>query len=97
MTGKTPSRKQEREVDAAMDAMTGAAVPEERVARWKAGGSRQGGTQAGGGAVYGLGMIGAVAYFFGSAETGWDYVLAAPKAVIWPALLVYKLFKNLYG
>jgi hypothetical protein len=97
MTGKTPSRIQEREVDTAMDAMTGAAVPEERVARWKARRSRQGGTQAGGGAVYGLGMIGAVAYFFGSAESGRDYLLAAPKAILWPALLVYKLLKSLYG
>jgi hypothetical protein len=101
-TGTTPSRNQEREVDSAMDAMTVASVPEagasareDRMARWKARGSRQGGTQAGGGAVYGLGMIGAVAYFFGSAESGRDYVLAAPKAVFWPALLVYRLLKYL--
>jgi len=40
-------------------------------------------------------MIGAMAYFFGSAGTGRDYVLAAPKAIIWPALLVYKLLKYL--
>ncbi len=65
------------------------------MARWKARGPGQGGTQPGGGAVYGLGMIGAVAYFFGSAESGRDYVLAAPKAVFWPALLVYKLLKYL--
>lgn len=65
------------------------------MARWKTRGSSQGGAQPGGGAVYGLGMIGAVAYFFGSAETGRDYVLAAPKAVFWPALLVYKLLKYL--
>ncbi len=73
----------------------GAAARETRRARWKATGSRQGGTQAGGGAVYGLGMIGAVAYFFGSAESGRDYLLAAPKAVFWPALLVYRLLKYL--
>jgi hypothetical protein len=41
-------------------------------------------------------MIGAAAYFFGSAETGRDYALAAPKAAFWPALLVYKLLKSLY-
>ena len=67
------------------------------MARWKARGARQDGAANGGGAVYGFGLIGAVAYFFGSAETGRDYVLAAPKAVFWPALLVYKLLKNLYG
>ena len=65
--------------------------------RWKARGSRQNGPANGGGVVYGLGLIGAVVYFFGSAESGRDYVLAAPKAVVWPALLVYKLLKNAYG
>ena len=72
-----------------------APAPEDRMARWKARGSRQGGTQPGGGAVYGLGMIGAAAYFFGSAETGRDYVMAAPKTIFWPALLVYRLLKYL--
>lgn len=67
------------------------------MARWKARGSRQDGAANGGGAVYGLGLIGAVTYFFQSAESSRDYVLAAPKAVLWPALLVYKLLKNLYG
>jgi hypothetical protein len=57
----------------------------------------QNGTAAGGGAVYGLGMIGAMVYFFRSAQTGQDYVLAVPKAVVWPALLVYKLLKSFYG
>jgi hypothetical protein len=105
-TGNKPSRNHEREVDAAMDETTGAAVAEasaeagapareDRMARWKARGSRQGGTQTGGGAVYGLGMIGAAAYFFGSAESGRDYALAVPKAVFWPALLVYRLLKYL--
>jgi hypothetical protein len=42
-------------------------------------------------------MIGAMAYFFQSAESGWDYVLAIPKASVWPALLVYKLLKSFYG
>ncbi len=59
--------------------------------------SRQNGQPAGGGAVYGLGMIGAMMYFLGSARSGWDYVLAIPKASVWPALLVYKLLKSFYG
>jgi hypothetical protein len=80
-----------------MDELAGAAVPEDRMARWKTRRPRQDGAGAGGGAVYGLGMIGAVAYFLESAESGRDYALAAPKAIFWPALLVYKLFKNLYG
>lgn len=55
----------------------------------------QGGPPAGGGAVYGLGMIGALVYFLGSAASGADYVLALPKAVFWPAILVYRLLKSL--
>ena len=59
--------------------------------------SRQNQAPAGGGAVYGLGMIGAMVYFFGSAESPRDYALAIPKASVWPALLVYELLKSLYG
>ena len=50
---------------------------------------------AGGGAVYGLGMIGAMAYFAAAAESPRDYVLAFLKATIWPALLVFRAFKRL--
>ncbi len=78
-----------------VDAVTGTDEPQDRMARWKARRPRQGGTQPGGDAVYGLGLIGAAAYFFGSAETGREYVLAAPKAIFWPALLVYKLLRFL--
>ena len=73
------------------------ADPEDVQPWWKTRRSRQNGPAAGGGAVYGLGMIGAIVYFFGSAETGRDYVLAIPKASVWPALLVYKLLKSFYG
>ena len=59
--------------------------------------SGRNGAPAGGGAVYGLGMIGAMVYFFRSAESGWDYVLAIPKASLWPALMVYKVLKSFYG
>ena len=47
----------------------------------------------GGGGVYGLGLIGASIYFFRSAETRRDYVLAIPKGIVWPAVLVYDLLK----
>jgi hypothetical protein len=92
-----------REVDMAMDdSAVDEAAPKDRMARWKARGLRQDGAARdgaanGGGAVYGLGMIGAVAYFFQSAESGRDYALAVPRAIFWPALLVYKLLKNLDG
>lgn len=70
-------------------------MPVERQRQWRAADARAGGSSSGGGAVYGIGMIGALAYFFGSAETGRDKALAAPKAFVWPALLVYRLLKHL--
>ena len=81
-----------------MDTMAEAKAGSEDRGPWrKARRSRQGGPAAGGGAVYGIGMIGALVYFLQAAETGRDYVLAFPKAIVWPALLVYKLFKTFYG
>ena len=58
---------------------------------------RRNGAPASGGAVYGLGMIGAMVYFLRSAVSTRDQVLAIPKACVWPALLVYKLLKSFYG
>ena len=87
----------------ALDEMAGTdAEPADGMHWWKArrsgrGRSRPNGAGAGAGPVYGLGMIGAMAYFFQSAESGWDYVLAIPRASLWPALLVYKLLKRYYG
>ena len=66
-------------------------------AKWKRGRSTRNAPPAGGGAVYGLGMIGALVYFLGSAESGQDYLLAFGKAIVWPALLVYRAFKILGG
>jgi hypothetical protein len=77
--------------------VTDTAAVEEAMPWWKTRRPRQTGAPAGGGAVYGLGMIGALVYFFGSAESGRDYVLAIPKASVWPALLVYKWLKSVYG
>jgi len=42
------------------------------------------------GAVYGLGMIGAAIYYIQHANTFWMGVLGVLKALVWPALLVYK-------
>jgi hypothetical protein len=66
-------------------------------AKWKGGASTRSAPPTGGGAVYGLGMIGALVYFLGTAQSGRDYVLALGKAVVWPALLVYRAFKVLGG
>lgn len=44
-----------------------------------------------GGAVYGLGFIGAAIYYIQTATTFWGGVLGFFKAIVWPAFLVYKL------
>jgi hypothetical protein len=49
----------------------------------------------GGGAVYGLGFIGALVWYWRQAEDGGEYVVAVLKALVWPALLVYEALKAL--
>ena len=44
-----------------------------------------------GGAVYGLGLIGAAIYFIQQAPTFWLGVLGFLKAIVWPAFVVYRL------
>jgi hypothetical protein len=50
---------------------------------------------ASGGAVYGLGFIGAAIYFISQATTFWIGVLGFLKAIVWPAFLVYEALKAL--
>jgi hypothetical protein len=47
------------------------------------------------GAVYGLGFIGAAIYFISHATGFWMGVIGFLKALVWPALLVYQVFKHL--
>jgi len=42
-----------------------------------------------GGAIYGLGFIGALIYFLINATSFWNGVLGVLKAIVWPALLIY--------
>lgn len=44
-----------------------------------------------GGAIYGLGFIGACVYYIMQAPTFWTGVLGVLKAIVWPAMLVFKL------
>lgn len=52
---------------------------------------------AGGGAVYGLGLIGSAVYYFQQADVFWEFALAIPKAFIWPAIVAFELLKSFYG
>lgn len=51
------------------------------------------GNHAAGGAVYGLGFLGAVIYFIQHAPSFWIGILGILKALVWPAFLVYKLLE----
>lgn len=59
--------------------------------------NHHGHTDGGGGAIYGLGMIGAAIYFIGGATTFWLGVLGFLKAIIWPVFMVLEAFKVLIG
>jgi len=48
-----------------------------------------------GGAVYGLGFIGAAIYYISNATGFWVGVLGFLKALVWPAFLVYESLKVL--
>ena len=47
-----------------------------------------------GGAVYGLGLVGAVVYYIQSADSFWGGVLGVLKALVWPAFVVYEALKS---
>lgn len=53
------------------------------------------GGSAGGGAVYGLGFIGAAVYYISTAASFGAGVLGFLKAIVWPAFLVFGLLKHL--
>jgi len=53
------------------------------------------GNGGGGGAVYGMGFIGAAIYFIMHSTTFWGGVLGFLKAIIWPVLLVFKALEFL--
>jgi hypothetical protein len=50
---------------------------------------------AAGGAIYGLGIFGAWVWFFQQADTFWGYVLAFFQGILWPAFMVYDVFRAL--
>jgi hypothetical protein len=47
----------------------------------------------GGGAIYGLGMIGAAVWFWQQADGAGEHAVGMLKALVWPAFLVYEAFK----
>jgi hypothetical protein len=47
------------------------------------------------GAVYGLGVVGAAAYYISHATGFWMGVIGFLKGIVWPAFLVYELLSFL--
>lgn len=47
------------------------------------------------GFIYGTAFIGAVVYFIQHAAGFWGVVLAILKAIVWPALVLYKVLELL--
>ena len=50
-----------------------------------------------GNAVYGLGWIGALVFFWQQADSLGGHLLAVLKSLVWPAFLVYEAFAALVG
>ena len=49
----------------------------------------------GGGAVYGLGFIGALIYYLQGSQTLMEGLVGILKAIAWPAFLVYRVLELL--
>lgn len=54
--------------------------------RWRKGGGASD-------AIYGLGFIGALVYFIQHASSFWEGAFGILKAIVWPAILVFKLLE----
>lgn len=52
---------------------------------------------SGAGAVYGLGLIGALVYYWQHAEGFWPHLWAILEAILWPAFVVYNLLQHMSG
>lgn len=50
---------------------------------------------AGSGAIYGLGVLGALVYFFQHAITLQDGIMGIIKAIFWPGVILYKVLELL--
>lgn len=49
----------------------------------------------GGSALYFVGFLGALVYFWQVSNGLWEFIIGFIKACLWPAFMVYELFKYL--
>jgi hypothetical protein len=52
---------------------------------------------AGGQAIYGIGIFGALFYYWQQADGLWEHVYALFEAVFWPAYMVYQALEALHA
>ncbi|BAK36085.1 hypothetical protein MLP_30710 [Microlunatus phosphovorus NM-1] len=50
-----------------------------------------------GGAIYLLGVIGAIVFFWAQAHSFVQYLAAVLKALVWPAFIVFGALRALFG
>lgn len=50
---------------------------------------------SGSGAIYGIGIIGALIYFLSRADSFWAVIVGIVKSVFWPAVFVFEALKIL--
>lgn len=48
------------------------------------------------GAIYGIGMLGALVYYIQHATSFWNGALGVVEAVFWPAMVIYRVFDLLH-
>ena len=60
-------------------------------------GTRRGQQASSAGPFFGLGLIGALVWFWKQADGFWGHVGGVLKALVWPAFLVYDLFQHIHG
>lgn len=69
---------------------------EKKVKDWgKSCGKNSVSSNAGAGAIYCLGLLGAIVYFIQTATSFWDGAFGFLQALVWPAFVVYRLLQFL--
>lgn len=58
-------------------------------------GDKQPSAAVGGGAIYGLGIFGALFYFWQQSEGFWEHAYSLFQGIFWPAYMVYEAFAAL--
>jgi hypothetical protein len=49
-----------------------------------------------GGAVYGLGLLGALVWYWQNADGFWSHVWGIGEAILWPAFVIYDLLQHMH-